>query len=235
MVLSDGNSQLDYLFQKSLRYNHHRENYQISIRDGIIPPGLQIKKEPAFVPVTDDFHRKWKSVLYDAEKRLVKLLLTESEKVITGIEIEFDQQLERQYPDYAEQKKVEIVTRHQSYRNRLSQKRKKKWSKFSTQNNTKISKNVTSEQQPNKSTERVNIQEEISVKDQNQQLLVNHNITKLIDSNITRYSSNETSTGMKDSWKPDNRVRRKKKTFAQIVVEGSEKRNLILLNEILNL
>ena len=35
MVLSDGNSQLDYLFQKSLRYNHHRENYQISIRDGI--------------------------------------------------------------------------------------------------------------------------------------------------------------------------------------------------------
>lgn len=73
MVLSDGNSQLDYLFQKSLRYNHHRENYQISIRDGIIPPGLQIKKEPTFVPVTDDFHRKWKSVLYDAEKRLVKL------------------------------------------------------------------------------------------------------------------------------------------------------------------
>ena len=127
-----------------------------------------------------------------------------SEKVITSIEIEFDQQLEQQYPDSTEQKKVEIVTRHQSYRNRLSQKRKKKWSKFSTQNKTKISKNVTSEQQPNKSTERVNVQEEISVKDQDQQLLINHNITKLIDSNISRYSSNETSTGMKDSWITDN-------------------------------
>ena len=118
------------------------ENYQISIRDGIIPPGLQIKKEPALVPVTDDFHSKWKSVLYDAEKRLVKLLLAESKKVITSTEIEFDQQLEWQYPDSAEQKKVEIVTRHQSYRNRLSQKRKKKWSKFSTQNKNIKKRNI---------------------------------------------------------------------------------------------
>ena len=183
---------------------------------------MQNKKEPAFVLVTDDFHRKWKSILYNTEKRLVKLLLTESEKVITSIEIEFDQQLDGQYPNSAEEKKVEIVTRHQSYRNRLSQKRKKKWSKFSTQSKTKISKNLTSEQQPNKSTERVNVQEEISVKDQDQQLLINHNITKLIDSNISRYSSKETSTGMKDSWITDNRVRRKKKTFAQMVVEGNE-------------
>ena len=108
MVLSDGNSQLDYLFQKSLRYNHHRENYETSLRDGIIPPGLRIKKEPAFVPITDDFHNQWQSVLYDAEKRLVKLLLTESEKVITSIELEFDQQLELEYPEAVNEKKVEI-------------------------------------------------------------------------------------------------------------------------------
>ena len=31
MVLFDGNSHLDYLYQKSLRYQHHRENYVTSL------------------------------------------------------------------------------------------------------------------------------------------------------------------------------------------------------------
>ena len=69
MVLSDGSSHLDFLFQKSLRYKHHKENYQTSLRDGVTPPRLRIKKEAAFLPVTEDFNIKWQSVLYDAEKR----------------------------------------------------------------------------------------------------------------------------------------------------------------------
>ena len=43
MVLNDGFSHLDHLFQKSLRYQHHRENYKISLKEGIIPTGLKIK------------------------------------------------------------------------------------------------------------------------------------------------------------------------------------------------
>ena len=39
MVLNDGNSYLDHLFQKSLRYNHHKENYKISLEEGVIPIG----------------------------------------------------------------------------------------------------------------------------------------------------------------------------------------------------
>ena len=71
MALSDVNLHLDNLFQKLLRYN------QTSLRDGIIPPGLQIKKEPAIASVTKDFQKHWESILYDAETRLVKLLLKE--------------------------------------------------------------------------------------------------------------------------------------------------------------
>ena len=58
MVLNDGLSHLDHLFQKSLRYQHHKENYKISLKEGIIPTGLKIKKEPGFVPVTGQFNKK---------------------------------------------------------------------------------------------------------------------------------------------------------------------------------
>ena len=40
MVYLDGNAHLDLLYQKSLRYKHHRENYQTSLLEGLIPSGL---------------------------------------------------------------------------------------------------------------------------------------------------------------------------------------------------
>ena len=137
VALSDGNLHLDNLFQKLLRYNHHKENYQTSLRDGIIPPGLQIKKEPAIVPVTKDFQKHWESILYDAETHLVKLLLKESENIINSIEVEFDQKFQLQYPESAQEKKSEIVNKHQSFKNKLNQGRKKKWAKFSIQEKKK--------------------------------------------------------------------------------------------------
>ena len=40
MVVFDGNTHLDYLYQKSLRYQHHRENYLTSMFEGWIPSHL---------------------------------------------------------------------------------------------------------------------------------------------------------------------------------------------------
>ena len=79
MVTFDGNSHLHLVFQKALRYSHQRENYKESLQNGVIPPGLRIKKQPAFIPTTEDFYIKWDSILYDAERKLVELLLVESE------------------------------------------------------------------------------------------------------------------------------------------------------------
>ena len=49
MTLFDGNSHLDYLYQKSLRYRHHRENYVTSLLVGFIPEGLRINQETSSI------------------------------------------------------------------------------------------------------------------------------------------------------------------------------------------
>ena len=41
MVTFDGNSHVDLVFLKALRYIHHRENYKESLQNGVIPPGLR--------------------------------------------------------------------------------------------------------------------------------------------------------------------------------------------------
>ena len=63
MVLKDGTEHLDYLLQKPFRYEHHLKNYEESLKTGLIPNDLCIKKSPAITPVTEDFHRKWQQIL----------------------------------------------------------------------------------------------------------------------------------------------------------------------------
>ena len=83
MVFPEPNSQkLDYLFSKLLRYGHHVENYKLALEKQIIPFGLKIKKLPAIKPISEDFCNQWNSVLYDSEKRLLQLLLAETQKVV---------------------------------------------------------------------------------------------------------------------------------------------------------
>ena len=64
-----------FYFDK-IRYNHHKANYERSLLEGIIPTGLKLNKRPAFEPVSDNFLFQWNNVLFDAEKKLVKLLLS---------------------------------------------------------------------------------------------------------------------------------------------------------------
>ena len=71
MVSKDGTEHLDYLLHKSFRHEHHLKNYEESLKTGLIPNGLRIKKSEAITPVTEDFHRKWQQILYDAEKNLM--------------------------------------------------------------------------------------------------------------------------------------------------------------------
>ena len=45
MVLPEGSTtHLDHLLQKSLRYQHNKENHIQSLNEGIIPNGLQLNK-----------------------------------------------------------------------------------------------------------------------------------------------------------------------------------------------
>ena len=76
--------------------------------------------------MTRQFNKKWNSVLFDAERSLVELLLTESDNVIKKIETEFDQELKKQHPDCTDVKKLEIMQKNQGYKKKLAMRRKRK-------------------------------------------------------------------------------------------------------------
>ena len=69
MVFSGWNTHLNLLYQKSIHYQHHQENYGTSLLECFIPSGLRIKKRPVFKPVSDTFVEEWNSVLYSEEKK----------------------------------------------------------------------------------------------------------------------------------------------------------------------
>ena len=129
MVLNDGNSYLDHLYQKSLRYNHHK-NYKISLEEGVTPTGLKLRKDPAFLPVTDGFQQKWDAILFNAEKNLAELLLVETDSVIKKLEFDFNKELKRQFSDSVQESSSVIRKKHQPYMKQLSIRRRKTWAKF---------------------------------------------------------------------------------------------------------
>ena len=82
MLLKDGAEDLDHLLQKSLCYEHHLKNYKESLKTGLIPNGLRIKKSAAITPVTEDFHRKWQQISYLAEIILYNCCCTSQAKLL---------------------------------------------------------------------------------------------------------------------------------------------------------
>ena len=107
MVLPEVISQsLGRLFQKLLRYEHHAENYKLSLDQQIIPFGLRIKRAPAIQPISEDFNNQWNTILYDSEKRLVRLMLEETQKVVEKTRTDFNEKLEVNYPRHYEEEKI---------------------------------------------------------------------------------------------------------------------------------
>ena len=121
MVLSGWNTHLDLLYQKSIRYQHHRENYVTSLLDGFTPSGLRIKKHPAFKAVRN-------SIFYDTEKRLVELLLKESEEAVSVVEEEIQVEIERS--DSTNEILKDLEKKHKEYKEQLEKIWKKKWSQI---------------------------------------------------------------------------------------------------------
>ena len=122
-------SHLDVLVQKSLRYKHHKLNYIRSLEEGIIPSGLKIKKNPAFQPVSENFKVKWNSILYNAERNIVELLLYEAEKVIAKIQVEIQEEVNEKNLKKFKRKYAELGRQHSRFLRKLDQRRRKKCEK----------------------------------------------------------------------------------------------------------
>ena len=131
MVLLDGSTlHLDHLLQKSLRYKHHKEKYIRSLNEGIVPVGLHLNKKTAFVPVSENFEKKWKTVLLNAEKDLVQFLLVESDKVIAKIKFEIESNLKKDDPFNSKKNYQLLEKKRDKYRSYLKEGRDRKWKKF---------------------------------------------------------------------------------------------------------
>ena len=55
MANIDGNTHLDLLFQKALRYEPHQENFKEILPNDVTPFEICIKKTPEIEAVNDDF------------------------------------------------------------------------------------------------------------------------------------------------------------------------------------
>ena len=126
---------------------------------GITPRGLELKKRPAFAPISEDFMSKWDDILFKAEKDLVKLLLFESNLVIEKINLDIQHLLE-QYPNNLDNKRLEMEKNQAPLVCKLKKRRDKKWSNFIS----RASKNQISPKEINDSKEitSVSIEEERS-------------------------------------------------------------------------
>ena len=122
---------LDHLWQKKLRYDHHKINYQVSLQEDIIPLGLKIHRKPGIVAVSPDFEDKWEGILNYAERELVKLLGDESSKVILSLDRRFDDELNKANNDGTELRtKEDFIRQHSDFKKSLEERRRSKWKKF---------------------------------------------------------------------------------------------------------
>ena len=120
----------DKIYQRMLRYEHHQENYRKSLLNNITPYGLQLKKNAQIETISEDFSKKWQNVLYDAERRLVQLLLAESELAYNQMNRDLNEIINSTNPENPEELKNEIINRNLTLKVTLNERRVKKWRKF---------------------------------------------------------------------------------------------------------
>ena len=140
-LTNDGTQHLERLLHKTMRYQHHRQNYEESLRTGMVPKGLRIKKAPAFEPVSKDFNIRWDEMLYKAEKNLIELLLYESSKVVAKLEVDLSNGIRELYNDSYEDKRLEMEKKEEIYSKNLEKRRLKKWKNL-TESNSTFSKDI---------------------------------------------------------------------------------------------
>ena len=92
--------------------------------------GLKLKKKPAINYISKGFEVQWNNVLYDAEKRLVELLLSESEILIDKTQREVNEVIISIYDRDLEEKRDELYKKHSNYQQQLEKRRQRKWEKF---------------------------------------------------------------------------------------------------------
>ena len=86
------------IYNKKVRYEHRSRNFDESILRDITPVGLRIKKKPSINVISPGFMQQWNSALKNTERRFMELLLDETKKIVSSLDIEFETSLKEAYP-----------------------------------------------------------------------------------------------------------------------------------------
>ena len=84
-------NEIDLLFQETLKYQRHVENYKESLTKDITPFGLQLKKKAAISAISADFNNQWNNMLKGTERKLLNLLLKEVNEISNETNKKFDE------------------------------------------------------------------------------------------------------------------------------------------------
>ena len=91
---------------------------------------MKINKRPALQSISDNFYQQWNTVLYETEKRLAKLLLRESEKVIDTVEIDITRKMDKKCPDSADSGRISVHEKHKRFQQNQDITITKKWETY---------------------------------------------------------------------------------------------------------
>ena len=154
--------------------------------------------------------------------------LTESDNVIAKIEIEFNQELKKQYPDRTDVNKLQIMEKDQGYKKKLAMRQKSILVKF-MEGERKLKLREEMEL-------RNNIEK--SVNDKIYTPVQNENLTKKEESkdkmNLTD-TENDGENHKKFNWVADNHEQRKKKKYyAEVLQTGYEKEGTFVVKQDIN-
>ena len=105
----------------------HAENYKRNITEGKSPYGLQINKQPSIQTISLDFLVKWNSVLGNAERQLIELLLTEAKVVSKAVEEKFERKLRKMFPKNFIAARNKVKQQSKTLVISLRNRRHKKW------------------------------------------------------------------------------------------------------------
>ena len=107
-------------------YEHHAQN-TMHFRSVDNTIWLQINKAPTIQAISEDFNNQWNTNLYDSEKHLEETL-----KVVEKAQIEFNKNLEVNYPHNYKKEKNLIIKWNEKIKRKLETKQRRKWINLKT-------------------------------------------------------------------------------------------------------
>ena len=94
---------------------------------GVICSDLNNNKKPAFIPVSNDFIKRWNNILRSAKEKLVNLHLSELDNATDNLQTKIKEGLQNKFDNDIEKRFKNLEEKHQDCKNKFTCERKKKW------------------------------------------------------------------------------------------------------------